>query len=200
MLMLAIGVLIFFGVHCLRLLAPAWREGKIAQWGAQKWKLFYSVLSAVGLVLMVLGYGSAHTSADMAGAWWAAPAWGRALNAVVMLFVFILLAASHSPFSHIKKWLRHPMSWATLLFALAHLLINSSSADLLLFGSFAVWGLWVLLAAYARDARDAQQGSSLVAPRWSKTLINVAIGTLLWLVFAKWLHPLLIGVVVLPQH
>jgi uncharacterized membrane protein len=87
--------------------------------------------------------------------------------------------------------LRHPMVLGTKVWALAHLLANGNLADVLLFGAFLVWAV---LSFRAARQRDRAQGTVYPAGTASGTAITVAAGVVGWLVFALWLHGLLIGV------
>ena len=52
---LVLGIVLFFGVHSVRIFAEEWRGGQIAARGERTWKILYSLASAVGIVL--LGWG-----------------------------------------------------------------------------------------------------------------------------------------------
>jgi uncharacterized membrane protein len=77
------------------------------------------------------------------------------------------------------------------VWAFAHLLANHTLADLLLFGSFLVWAVLDFRAARQRD-----RAAGTVYPRGTVagTSIAVAVGVVLWAVFAFWAHAWLIGV------
>src|SRR5690606_32971072 len=98
---------------------------------------------------IILGYGAARTTA---GLLYVPPAWGRALTGILMLPVFPLLFATYLP-GRIQRALRHPMLWATVLWAAAHLLSNGGWADIILFGAFLVWALADLLSYLYRPVR-----------------------------------------------
>ena len=57
---LIVGLLIFLGVHSLRIVADDWRTARIAGSGENAWKSMYSLASAAGLGLIVWGYGLAR--------------------------------------------------------------------------------------------------------------------------------------------
>jgi uncharacterized membrane protein len=188
MAFLLLGLLLFLGVHSVRIFADDWRSRKIADWGALPWKGIYSLVSLAGFALIVWGYGQARLTAVPL---WGLPGWGRAVNFLLMLASMLLLCAYAIRHSHLRIAVRHPMLWGVLLFAVSHLLVNSSLPDVLLFGSFGVWAILDLRTCYKRDSRD-----QVVYPQaaWSATLINLVLGVVIWLVFARWLHLWLIGV------
>jgi uncharacterized membrane protein len=60
---LALGLLIFLGVHSVRIFAEGWRQAQIARLGEAGWKGGYSLASAIGLGLIIWGYGLARGGA-----------------------------------------------------------------------------------------------------------------------------------------
>ena len=95
------------------------------------------------------------------------------------------------PRNNIRYWVHHPMVLSVKVWALAHLLANHTLADLLLFGSFLVWAVLNFRAARARD----RIGHASYAPgTMGATLLTVAVGVLVWAVFAFWAHAWLFGV------
>ncbi len=188
MIYLITGLVLFLGVHSVRIVAEPWRTRRIAQLGDGTWKGVYSLLSIVSFVLIVYGYGlSRQAPVDL----WMPPVWTRHLAALLTLPVFVLLVAAYVPGSHIKAKFKHPMTLAVKLWAGAHLLSNGRLADVLLFGGFLLWAAFVFRAA---RQRDRQQSITYVAHGWSRDVIAVVVGMLLWVVFATYLHAVLIGV------
>ena len=57
MTLLILGLVIFLGVHSVAIVAPAWRDAQVAQRGERPWKGLYALVSLVGFVLLVYGYG-----------------------------------------------------------------------------------------------------------------------------------------------
>lgn len=186
MLWLLAGLLLFLGLHSLRLFAPRWREARIATMGPLAWKGLYAVLSIAGFVLLVWGYVQARAQA---GVWiWMPPVWLRPPAFLLLLVAFVCLVAAYVPRNHIKVRLGHPMTLGVALWALAHLLLNGSLRDMLLFGGFLLWSLLLYRNALHR-APPARSGGS-----WVATLLCTGIGFAAWAVFARYLHLYLIGV------
>ena len=104
---------------------------------------------------------------------------------------FILLVAAYLPGSHIKAKIGHPMVAGVKIWALAHLLANGNLAHVLLFGSFLIWAV---LSYSAARRRDRAAGTQYAPGRTGATLLTLAVGVGAWVVFALWLHGLLIGV------
>lgn len=188
MIYLIAGLVLFLGVHSVRIVADDWRTTRIAGMGANAWKGLYSIASIIGFMLVVYGYGlSRQTPINL----WLPPLWTRHVTALLTLPIFILLAAAYVPGTHIKARLKHPMMLAVKLWALAHLLSNGRLDDVLLFGGFA---LWAALAFRAARQRDRQQSIVYQAAGMSRDVIAVAIGLAAWVGFAFYLHGALIGV------
>jgi len=185
MTLLLIGLLIFIGVHSLRIFAPAWRSACVAAWGERTWKGVIGVLSILGFVLMILGYGQAR---QQAGVLWTPPAGLRHAVALFTLPAFILLVAAYVPGNHFKSRLGHPMVLGVMLWAFAHLLVKGQTAAVILFGSLLLWSVLSLRAALRREPPSRAPASLM------RTLLAVAIGAVAWAVFAFYLHARWIGV------
>ena len=188
MTLLIAGLVIFLGVHSVRIVADDWRTARIAKVGPKVWKGGYALLSLLGFVLIVVGYGLARQTPVVL---YTTPAWTRHLAALLTLGAFVMTAAAYVPQTHIKARIRHPMVAGVKVWAVAHLLANGTLADVMLFGSFLAWAIVNYSAALRRD-RVANVGY-VVGPM-SRDLTAVAIGAVTWVVFTFWLHRWLIGV------
>jgi uncharacterized membrane protein len=188
MTLLILGLLIFLGVHSVRIFADDWRSAQRKRLGENAWKGLYSIVSIAGFALIVWGYGAARQAPVVL---WASPTWTRHLAALLMLVSFVLLAAAYVPRNGIKARLHHPMVLGVKVWALAHLLANNTLADLLLYGSFLVWAVLNFRAARGRDRAE---GRIYPAGSAAGTLATVAVGVAAWAVFAFWAHRVLIGV------
>lgn len=188
MTLMIIGLLLFLGVHSVRIVADDFRSAQIARVGPLAWKGLYTVASLVGFALIVWGYGLARQQPVVL---WPSPAWLRHVAALLMLVSFVLLVAAYVPGNGIKARLQHPMVLGVKVWALAHLLANNTLADLLLFGSFLVWAVLSFRAAKARDRAAGVQRS---AGSGARTAITVAVGVAAWAAFAFIAHRPLIGV------
>lgn len=188
MALLVLGVLLFLGVHSVRIVADGWRTSLLSRLGEARWKGLYSLLSAVGLGLIIWGYGSARMDPVVI---WVPPFWTRHAAALLTLPAFILIVAAYVPGNHLKARIGHPMVAGVKLWALAHLLANGNLADLVLFGSFLAWAVASFAAA---RRRDRAAGRSYPAQGASRDAAVIAIGGIAWAVFAFWGHAWLIGV------
>ena len=188
MVVLVLGLLIFLASHGLRIFASDWRRAQIARMGEGPWKALYSLVSLVGLVLIVWGYGLARQDPIVL---WDPPVWTRHIAVTLNLIAFILLAAFLVPAGRIKARLGHPMLLSVKVWAFAHLIANGTLADLLLFGSFLAWAI-VDFAANRR--RDRALGTVRVAGPVRNDVIAVLLGVLIWAALVWRLHEWLIGV------
>jgi len=184
---LVAGLILFLGAHSLRIVAPAVRGRLVASLGEGPWKGLYSLISAVGLGLIIYGFGAAGEQEPL----WRPPLFARHLSALLMLVAFVLLAAAYVPGNRLKAGLGHPMVLAAKTWAFAHLLSNGQPRDLLLFGAFLVWAI----VAYA-SLRRRDRAAGVAPPAGSATgdMAVIAAGLVGWALFAFLLHRMLIGV------
>lgn len=191
MFYLVVGLVLFLGVHSVGIVAPRWRERKARSLGEPRWKALYSLVAAIGLVLLIYGYGRARWDPVLL---YVPPAWARHVTALLMLPVFPLLIATYFP-GRIRSALKHPMLVAVKLWAVAHLLSNGMLADVLLFGGFLAWAVADRVSFRYREQKPIPQAA---APSARNDAIAILGGLAVYVVFALWLHVRLIGVPVAP--
>ncbi len=191
MLMLIAGLILFFGPHSVAIIAPRWRDRMMMHLRAGAWKAAYSLISAAGLTLIVLGFAQARRSPVVL---YVSPAWLHALTWLMMLPVFPLLFAAYLP-GRIRTATRHPMLAATKIWATAHLLANGTLADLLLFGSFLVWAVADRISL---KRRVAPPPPGAPPSRYNDAIALVLGGAVYALVIWR-LHALIIGIPLLPS-
>ena len=185
---LVLGLVLFLGVHSVRIVADGWRTQMRARMGELPWKGLYSLASILGLALIVWGYGLARQQPVVL---WNPPVGMRHAASLLTLIAFVLLAAAYVPRNALKARLHHPMVLGVKVWALAHLLSNGNLADVVLFGGFL---LWAVLDFRAARQRDRAQGMVYAPGTTAGTVIAVAVGTAAWAGFAFWAHAWLIGV------
>lgn len=189
MLSLIIGLVLFLGIHALQSLAPQARQNAITRWGPLGYKAIYAVISLVGLILLVQGYGQARLDPVVL---WSPPRGLQFGTILLMWLAMTLLVATYIPANHLKAKLRHPMTLGVKVWALSHLLINGNLADVVLFGGFLVWSVLVFRAARKRDRQNLH---SAPEGKWLSTGLTVVVGTGLWAAFFMGgLHVWLVGV------
>lgn len=188
MVWLILGLVVFLGVHSVRMVADGWRTRKLAQWGEGRYKGLYSLVSLAGFALLIYGFGQVRQQPVQL---WAPPFAMKHVASTLMLLSFVLLAAAYVPRNGIKARLHHPMVLGVKTWALAHLLANGNLGHVVLFGSFLAWGVWCFVAS---RRRDRAQGVQYPAGTAQGTVTAIVVGVAGWAVFAFWLHGALIGV------
>jgi len=185
---LILGLVVFLGVHSVRIVAEDWRTATRARMGENAYKGAYSLLSLAGFALIVWGFGVARETPVLL---WNPPVGMRHAASLLTLVAFVLLAAAYVPRNAIKARVHHPMVLGVKSWALAHLLATGGMAPLVMFGSFLVWG--VLLYITSRR-RDRVLGTQYPAGTALGTAMTVLIGLVAWAAFAFKLHGLLMGI------
>lgn len=185
---LLLGLVLFLGVHSVRIVADDWRKARIAAMGQGAWKIAFTIASLIGLVLIVYGYGQARQATTLL---YTPPVWTRHLAAVLTLLAFVLVAAAYVKGTRIKARVGHPMILGVKVWAFAHLLANGTVADVVLFVAFLVWAVIDYIASRRRD-----RAASIVYPigPLSRDMIAIGAGGLAWVIFGFLLHGPLIGV------
>ncbi len=190
MLVMIIGIIVFLGIHSVRIVAPRWRLAKMEQWGEGKWKGLYSLVSIVGLALLVWGFGMARLEAPIL---YEPPVWMKHITLLLMLFAFIFLGVFIAKPGRMKPALKHPMLISIKTWALAHLLANGDLASLILFLSFLAWAVFDRIAL-KRQARAGLTPMPITPGPVTNDMIAIVIGLVLYGLFIWKLHVLLIGV------
>lgn len=189
---LVLGLVIFFGAHLFttfRSRAPG-KDIK-ARLGYGPYMGLYSLVSAVGLGLIIWGFGAARPAPVL----YVPPAGFAHLNLALMLPALILLAAAYLPTGRIKKEVKHPMLAAVKIWALGHLLANGELNSVLLFGSFLAYGVIDRIALKKRG--DLGPGPNAPVSAMGD-LAAIGIGAGAYAAILLWLHPILFGMPALP--
>lgn len=184
MAILILGLVLFFGIHSIRIVAGPFRDAQVAA-NPGRWKGLYALVAAIGLGLIIWGWMQYRL---MAPQLYDPPAWGRHAAMGLMLPAFILLAGSNGPVGRIKAMVRHPMLIGVILWSAGHLAANGDLASVLLFGSFLAYGVIDLISALLRNAPPP------VATKPLADLIMVVAGTALYVLFVLFLHRIFFGV------
>ncbi|GFZ91558.1 NnrU family protein [Dyella caseinilytica] len=187
MLVLVLGLIIFLGLHSIRIVADDWRSRQMARMG-NRYKSIYSVVAIIGLLLIIWGFGLARQHPVVI---YLPPLWLRHLNGLFILVSLIFFAAARVPRNHIKAKFGHPQVLAVKTWSFGHLLATGMLHDLVLFVPFLIWAIVLFIVSRRRDRRD---GTVYPAGTLKGDAIAVVIGVVVWALFAFWLHSLLIGV------
>lgn len=185
---LILGLVLFLGMHSVRIVADDFRSAQVARLGVNGWKAIYSIVSIAGFVLLVYGYGLARESPTVL---FVPPPWLRHVTALLTIPAFVLLAAAYVPGTRIKRAVGHPMVASVKIWAFAHLLSNGTLADVVLFGAFLAWAVFDYVAA---RRRDRAAGIVYATGPVARDVTAIAVGLAAYVVFAFWLHAWWIGV------
>ena len=160
---LVLGLVIFLGVHASRVIGV--RALMVRAIGEPLYAAFYSVLSAIGLALIIYGHILAHPSPNL----WIPPEWLRTLALAAVPVALVLMVATYLP-SHIRSITRHPMTVSIFLWSGSHLLANGELASALLFGGFFIWSTILLIDLYRRGGAFDRPGS------WWADIVALVVG------------------------
>lgn len=187
MSLLVVGLILFFGIHSVSIVAPAWRDAQVERRGERLWKGIYALVSLVGLIVLIHGYGVARQSPVVL---YTPPPALRHVALLLMLPVFPLLFAAYLP-GRIQRAARHPMLLAVKFWAVAHLLANGTLADVLLFGAFLVWAVADRISVKRRAVPHRVPGAP---PGALNDVVALVGGLVVYVVFLFRAHVWLTGV------
>lgn len=188
MIALVVGLLFLLGSHSVRIVADNWRSAQIARLGEGPWKGAITLASFVGLGLIVWGYGMTRQEPLVL---WEPPLWTRHLAALLTVPAFILIAAAYIPGTRMKNAVGHPMVLGVKIWAFAHLIANGRLGDLVLFGAILVWAVVDFVSA---RRRDRAAGTVYRKGPFSRDVIAVVAGLLVWVLFVFVLHRWITGI------
>lgn len=143
---LILGLVLFLGIHLLPVLVDV-RTRLYKRFGEKKYKGMFSLISAAGLVLIVVGYARAPSEPRLF-----APVAAAVLIAPLAMIISFILLASANMRTHIRQTLKHPMLIGVGIWAVVHLLANGELKAALLFGAFLVYVVIDLISAVQRGA------------------------------------------------
>lgn len=168
MILLIIGIAIWWAAHLYKRVAPAQRAAMTESMGPA-FKGIVAALLVLSVVLMVIGYRAADFVAV-----YDTPSWTRHLNNLLMLIAVALFGLGSSK-SRLRARMRHPMLLGMLTWAVAHLMVNGDLASILLFGLLGLWAIVEIIAINrAEPIWTPWQGGS-VAGDVRLAVISVAV-------------------------
>jgi uncharacterized membrane protein len=179
---LLVGLVIFGGIHLFSMLAPSERDRIKQRLGEGPWKGLYSLVSLVGLGLIIWGFSRTRSGPEAADVLYLPAEWTRHAAMLLVLIAFIVISAMHGK-GRIKLWLQQPMSIGIALWAAAHLLANGQKSDVVMFGFFLFLALLDIVLSTVRGKIPHYQ------PQLRSDIIAVVVGVILSLVFLFGFHP-----------
>jgi uncharacterized membrane protein len=194
--LLILGLIVFVASHAFTM-ARGLRAQAVARLGEGPYKGLYSLVSLLGLVLIVWGYGSYRSGGYIQV--WSPPIGLRHLAVPLVWAAFVILPAAYLP-GRIKRVVKHPMLASVKIWAFAHLIANGDLGSIVLFGTLLVWAVVARISAKHRDEALPHGAPIAEQAGWRNDILAVAIGTAVFVLFLYWLHPLLIGVPALPMR
>jgi uncharacterized membrane protein len=186
MLVLAVGLVLFLGVHLVPTV-PALRGKLVAQLGPKGYRGAFALASAAGLALVIAGYWLAGPGPRL----FAPSTVAIRMAPFAVALALVLFATSHAP-SHLRRAVRHPMLLGLLAWALVHLFANGDARGTLLFGAFAAYAVVDLASVLRRGVAPPP-----FVPRWRADVITIVAGVLLALAVMAF-HRVLFGPRVVP--
>ena len=187
LLIMTVGLALFIGAHALTTQREL-RARVIASTGEGGYKIGYSLVSAVGLALIVWGFAKYRATGwiDV----WTPPVAFRHITVALMLPAVIMIVASYIR-GRIYTTLKHPMLTGIKLWAATHLLANGDLGSIILFGSFLAWAVFDRISLKHRTDAGAPP---IPVGGPGNDLIAIAVGLVAYLALAFAFHPVVIGV------
>lgn len=187
---LIVGLIVFFAPHIFVTRREA-RACLIARIGETPYKIAFSILSAIGLVLIAYGFAR-YRATEWVNLWYP-PVWTRHLALLLNWMAVVCIAAAYIP-GHLKRVLKHPMLVGVKLWAFAHLMANGDLGSVILFGSFLAWAVFDRITL---KHRSDPGGPVLARGGWPGDLVAVVVGTVGYIALVLLFHPIIIGVPVI---
>jgi uncharacterized membrane protein len=182
---LIVGLVVFLGVHSIRMAAPEWREGVIAWLGEGVYKGVYSAVALAGFALIIWGFARAANETGIA---YVPPVGLRHVTFALMLPALVLAVASALPPGYIRRFVRHPLLIGTALWAFAHLLVNGETVAVVLFGAFLAWAVIDLAVQTSR------RSTPIAGPSPTYDVVAIVAGLALYGALVWRLHEWAFGV------
>jgi uncharacterized membrane protein len=183
---LVVGLVVFLGGHAF-VTCRAQRAAVIARIGEGPYKGLFSLVAAIGLILIGYGFSVYRTTGwiDV----WHPPRWTYYITQLLMWPASILVVAAYIR-GDLWRALKHPMLVGVKTWAVAHLISNGDLGSIVLFGSVLAWAVFDRITL---KRRTDPGGPLIPADGRRRDLIAVAVGTALYLALGFIFHPLVVG-------
>ncbi|MGZ8153763.1 MAG: NnrU family protein [Burkholderiales bacterium] len=174
------GLVLFLGIHLLPVFTGA-RSRLALRLGDNRYRGVFSLVSALGLVLIIAGYSMRPERVQLFAP---SPAARDAAPWLVTL-AFVLFASANMQ-THIRHTVRHPMLIGLAIWSGVHLHANGDLAGTILFGSFFAYSIIDLVSAVQRRA------VKVFIPHWKFDVMAVVGGLVLAYLTIRF-HPAVFG-------
>ena len=185
MLYFLIGLFLFFSLHFYSSFRSRNKDSDIKQkLGISTYMGGYSLISVVGLVLIVVGYKNIEQSTFI----YTALPFASKIIPILMITAFIFMVAAYVPNNNIKVIVKHPMLLSVCVWAIAHLIDGADLKQLLLFGSFFIYSLIDIIAVSLRNNTIKTNSSENTNTFYRFDVIVIILGLIAYYVTINWLH------------
>ena len=180
--LLILGIIIFFSIHLVPILPI--KNILINRLGENKYKGLFSIIALVGLLIIIYGF----SRADFYPIWDPLP-YSKEIALALMPISMILLAAANIQ-TNIKKFIKHPMLIAILIWSFVHLIANGDLRSIILFGSFGLYALIDIFFSKKVLTTNIEAKYTL-----SKDIMVIIIGLVAYLIIVYY-HQFIAGVTI----
>ncbi|MEO1458763.1 MAG: NnrU family protein, partial [Pseudomonadota bacterium] len=179
MLLLILGLALWWAAHLFKAFAPARRAELEERLGLGPTRLLMTGLLVLSVLLMTIGY----QQADYIELWYAP--WAVHLNNLLMVVAVVLFFAGGFA-GHMRHWVRHPQLSGFKAWAVGHLLVNGHVAGIVLFGGLLAWAVLAMILINKRDGKGPKpeptgMKANLMHAGVSVVAFVVLIGAHTWL-------------------
>lgn len=177
MLILILGVALWWAAHLYKRVAPASRASM-----GERGKGMVTGLLVLSIILMVIGY----RGAEGAFFWGPNPALVGINNLLVLVALYLFAASGMK--TRVTAVMRHPMLWGFALWAGAHLLVNGDTPSFILFGGLLAWS-FVEMAAINRAAPWVRPTGPFPARKEAMAAVGAVIVMIVIGLIHGWIGP-----------
>lgn len=175
------GIIVWSGVHYIPGFMPDFRAKLIDKLGSA-YRGVFALSVVLSIVLMVMGWKAAEVEFI-----YEPPMDALLITSTLMFISIYLFACSHGP-SNVKRYIRHPMLTAVIIWGVAHLFSNGDKRSIILFGGMIIWAIAEIFIISKRDGEYKKPEPSPI----SKDIIKLVIAAVVYmgLIFG---HPYFTG-------
>ncbi len=146
MVLLTLGVALWFIMHGFKALFPKTRARMNARMGEEKAKGPFALGIFASIVLIIVGWRHADPTIEL----YSTPDFLIPISGLLILFALYLIVGSTSAI-RIRTWIRHPQLTGFAIWSVAHLMVNGELRSVILFAGFAAWAVTLIPCINRRD-------------------------------------------------